>query len=252
MTHRAVMLRIGLSCAGLLLLIAALLGGLYLWRVPLAQALLDRELAALELPGARATVAEVELDRIRLRDLAAGLEREIEASELTLGFGFPEILRGRADKVELEGLTVRLDLRSGAALLGSLQAFAERMAARDRTATPSLPNVHIPYARVNALTPLGPASLTVDGSLTPHGASVLTAGFDLALVAPFLKLEAHLTAAGDAEGRMEVQLGIVGDSLDLPQRLILFLIKSLRTGTHVFWRIRARQILSCLVKRPMQ
>ena len=224
MTRRAVLFRIGLSCAGLLLLVVVLVSGLYLWRVPLAQALLDRELAALELPGARATVAEVELDRIRLRDLTAGLEREIEASELTLRFGFPEILRGRADKVELEGLTVRLDLRSGAAPLGSLQAFAERIAARDRAATPPLPaplpaplpTVHIPDARVNALTPLGPATLTVDGSLTPHGTSVPTAGFDLALVAPFLTLKARLTAAGDPERRLEAWLEIVGHSLDLP------------------------------------
>ena len=219
MTRRAVLLRIGLVYAALQLLFAVLAGGLYLWRVPLAQVLLDRELAALELPGGRATVAEVEIDRILLRDLTAGLEREIEARGLTLRFRFPEILRGQADKVELEGLAVRLDLRRGAAPLGSLQAFAERMAAQDRAATRPLPlpNIHIPYARVNALTLLGPANLIVDGSLTPHGAAVPTAGFDLALKAPFGTIKARLTAAGDPQLRMEAWLGIVGYSLDLPE-----------------------------------
>ena len=152
-------------------LLATLTGALVIWRVPMAQSLLDWSAKDLDIPGARVTVARISADRARAIDLAAGEGAELTVDGVEVAYDPRSLAKGRVDGIVIEGLTLTLDLRQGADPLGSLQPLLDRLgegeAGEDEAeALPeNLPNVQFRAGRVAAETPYGPASLAFDGTL---------------------------------------------------------------------------------------
>ncbi|MDZ3831379.1 MAG: YdbH domain-containing protein [Sphingopyxis sp.] len=164
--------------------VAALAGGLWLARAPLADNFIRNEMAGRDVP-ARYTIQKIGLRTQRLTDIAIGDPKRPDMTarvvEVTLGYGFggPYVAGIRADGVRLYGRFI-----DGRLSLGALDKF------RDPTSTD-------PFALPDLRVVLNDARARVD---TPWGAvaAVLNGGGNLrqdfigklALVAP------RITAAG--------------------------------------------------------
>lgn len=196
-----------------------------LWRVPLAQALLDRAIAELDIPGARATVQRLAVDRLRAVDLVAGERAELAIESVEIEFAIPELLRGRIDRLAVDGPTLRLDLRAGAAPFGSLQPLVDR-ARRDGGSDEAeplaggLPAVELNDARIAAETPYGPASLALDGAYGGRRAGDPTLRLDGRLSSDWARLDARLSATGDPQGSAEARIAISDGAVELPGDLL--------------------------------
>ena len=107
--------------------LTATLGALLIWRIPIAQSLLDWAAKDLEIPGARATVERIAADRVRVAELSAGDQAELTADSVEVGYDATDIAKGQIDRATIDGLTLHLDLREGTAPLGSLQPMLDRL-----------------------------------------------------------------------------------------------------------------------------
>jgi hypothetical protein len=206
--------------------LAVAIGALLIWRVPVAQSLLDRAVKELEIPGARATVERVAIDGVGLADLAAGDQAELSVDSIEIEFQIPDIARGEIDGVTIAGLTLNLDLREGAQPLGSLQPLIDRLrdsSPKDIDAEPLaalLPDVRFREGRLEAQTPYGPASIAFDGALSgsKQGDPVLRLQGDL--TSALASLTAELSASGDPQKKAEARLAISDGAIQLPDGLL--------------------------------
>jgi Dicarboxylate transport len=206
-------------------ILATVLGAGVIWRVPLAQSLLDWAARDLGVPDARATIEGITSDRLRAIDLAAGERSELTADSVEVDFHLPDIVRGQVDKVTVGGLTVNLDLREGAAPLGSLQPLVDRTGESGRTAAAEplaagLPDVELRDGRLQAETPFGPASVAFDGTLAGNqaGGPALTLAGQLS--SAWARLTAELSAKGDPQTSAEARLDLSDGTVDLPDDLL--------------------------------
>jgi hypothetical protein len=206
--------------------LAVAIGALLIWRVPIAQSLLDWAVKHLEIPGARATVERVAIDGVGVADLAAGDQAELSVDSIEIEFQTPDIAKGEIDGVDITGLTLNLDLREGAEPLGSLQPLIDRLrdsSPKDDDAEPLaaiLPDVRIRAGRIEAQTPYGPASIAFDGALSgsKEGDPVLRLQGDL--TSALASLTAELSASGDPRKKVEVRLAISDAAVELPDDLL--------------------------------
>ncbi len=209
-------------------LIAAALGAAAFWRVPLGQALIVRQLASLGVPEARVTVTEVTSARVSLSNLSAGEAGEITAGRLDVQYQLPGLLDGRVDRIEIQDFTLRLDLRDGATPFGSLQPLVDRLMAgesksegspqdRPQQDTAALPQIDLANGMIEATTPLGLATVALDGELGADQSGVLALALDLTASSPFGSLAGRLTASGDPQADLSGTFVITGGALSGPQ-----------------------------------
>jgi len=206
--------------------LAVAIGALLIWRVPIAQSLLDRAVKDLEIPGARATVERVAIDGVGVADLAAGDQAELSIDSVEIEFQTPDIARGEIGGIDIAGLTLNLDLREGAEPLGSLQPLIDRLrdsGPTDADAEPlpaNLPDVRFREGRIEAQTPYGPASIAFDGALSgsKEGDPALRLKGDL--TSAIASLTAELSASGDPQKKAEARLAISDGAVELPDDLL--------------------------------
>jgi hypothetical protein len=220
MARRAVLL-----VFALLALLSMLAAVAYVNRLSLAQTALLQHLETLGVPGAALTVTEIEADRVSLSDLSAGEAREIAAESVVVRYSLDELLRGRAERVEINGLSARLDLGEGAAPLGSLQPFIDELvraesapgAAGEAGPPVPLPQVWLSDARIEATTPLGVAALTLDGTLQEAEGGALDLDLDIGATSPLGNLTGRLMASGGPDTGLAGTFSLTGEALAAPQ-----------------------------------
>ncbi len=206
--------------------LTAAIGGLLIWRVPIAQSLVDWAAKDLEIPGVQATVVRIAADQVRMADLAAGDQAEFTVDSVEVDFRTPDIAKGEIDGITVVGLTLNLDLREGAEPFGSLQPLLDRL--RDNDASnagakrlpANLPDVQFSAGRIEAQTPYGPASIAFDGALTGNqeGNPVLKLQGDL--TSALARLTAELSVSGDPQKEAVARLAISAGAVELPDDLL--------------------------------
>ncbi len=213
----------------ILLTAAAILGGTVtagvIWRVPLAQLVLDWALKDLGIPGARVTVEHLSTDRFRAKNLAAGKEAEFTVESIDVDFHLPEVLRGLITKVAVDGLGLTLDLREGAMPLGSLQTFFERLREDDTgdgAAFPleALPAIEVRDGRIRAETPYGPANLALEGAFTRLRTVGPTLHITSDLDSDWARLNTDLSVTGDPRDAAQAHIAMADGAINLPDHLI--------------------------------
>ncbi len=200
---------------GLLILVLVLAAAAYVYRVPLAQTVLLRHLEGIGVPGVRLTVAEVEADGVALSDISAGEAGEISVKSVRVRYSLADLLEPRVERVEIEGLSLSLDLSEGAALFGSLQPFIDGFEPEPGSAP--LPQVRLSDARVNAATPLGPATLFLNGTLQEETSGRLVLDLDIDATGPLGDLKGRLKTSGGPETGFAGTLTFTGEGLVAPQ-----------------------------------
>ena len=200
---------------GLLILILVLAAAAYAYRVPLAQTVLLRHLERIGVPGARLTVAEVEADGVALSDISAGEAGEISVKSVRVRYNLAGLLERRAEGIEIEGLSLNLDLGEGAAPFGSLQSLIDGFEPEPDRAP--LPEVRLIDARVQATTPLGPAVLALDGALREEDSGSLVLDLDIGVDSRLGIVSSRLKARGGGGAGLAGTLTLTGEGLVAPQ-----------------------------------
>jgi len=196
-----------------------------IWRVPLAQLVLDWALKDLGIPGARATVERLSGDRFLAKDLAAGKDAEFTVESIEVDYLLPEVLRGLIAKVAVDGLSLTLDLRKGAVPLGSLQPFVERLREDDTgdgatLPKEALPEIEVQDGRIRVETPYGPAKLALEGAFTRPRTDGPTLHIMGDLDSDWARLNADLSATGDPRDAAQAHIAMSDGAINLPDHLI--------------------------------
>lgn len=208
--RRATRFLIGLAA---LLLVAA--AALVVFRLPLAETLIRRGLAAQGLSPVAVTVRQIGLDGARLTDIALGDGREVEIPDLRLAYSLGSLAAGRVERVDISNSRLRLDLTGRTPPLGSLQGFLQGLGGTGRAAGP-LPHARLRDARIEAVTPAGPVTLDLTGEVTPQAGGRIQAAFDLSLAAAFgARVAGRLTATGDPGAEIAGALAVSDGAVDL-------------------------------------
>lgn len=194
--------RVSLFVIAFMAIVFLAAGGLVVFRLPLAEILLRRGLAAQGLTSIEFAVAELGLYRARLTGVALGRGRELEVAELRLSYTPDSLLARRVEAVDITGLRMKLDLTGAAPPLGSLQAaLTPRDTPADAAPPLALPPVRVSDARIDAATPTGPVTAELSGEVAPQDGGRLRADFDLSLAAALgARVSGRLSAAGDLGG----------------------------------------------------
>jgi len=187
------------------------LAGLYLFRAAAVEALIVSELAARGVPLGSLSVTRVGLDELRIADLSLGANGELRARALHLSYEPAALLRGEIETVAVAGLILRLDLTGTAPPLGSLQAL---LAAKSDGGAPGpLPVIEFSDARIEAATPIGPITATLDGEAWSEDAGEIAGAFSFTLASGQGQLagafDLSRTAAGAMTGNLVVEDGVV-------------------------------------------
>ncbi|RDD63864.1 intermembrane phospholipid transport protein YdbH family protein [Ferruginivarius sediminum] len=145
-------------------LVAALATGGILWRTELAEAAARRWLAHQGFGQARLEVTALTLERVEVRGLDLGDDGP-SARSLTVMYQPSQVLAGRVERIDLDGLRLKLDLGSDRPL-GRLQdLLAGDTGQAEAAASPSLPEVYLQDAVVTAASPHGTVDVAFDGRL---------------------------------------------------------------------------------------
>jgi hypothetical protein len=187
---------------------------LYRARLPLAEALVRRIVAAGGVAGAELRVVEVGPRGALLQDVRVGAGPDLEIARLALRWSLLELVLGRVGEAAIGGLRARGRIGDdGGLTFGALDAAASRAAGASgdapagAPALPPLDGLVLHDALVELSTPQGVARLRADGraeigALGPDGALVLRAELGASRAA--LRLE--LGGAAN-ESRVTVQDG---------------------------------------------
>ncbi len=181
------------------------------FRLPLVAWLAEHQLAALGIPNASLTVERVGWREARIINVGAGLAGELRLAELVAGYRPMELLTGQLDRLAVKGLSLRLDLTGNRAALGTLQAPLDDLIGQPEETAASerrLPEITLAEVRVEALTPVGPATLAVDGRIEPRDGRTISTVLDLTLSGASGELTGQLSAERSADGRVAGDLGL--------------------------------------------
>ncbi len=158
------------------LLLLLLAGGLVLFRLEAATALLKQQLVARGVDHPQLQVTALDLDGATIETIRLGDKDELRIGRLAVAYSWRELGSGQLRDIAIEDAAVKLDLTGENPPLGSLQTLIETLApddqkdegsAGDSAATgPSLPPIRFTGGRIEALTPEGPLSLDTSGVLT--------------------------------------------------------------------------------------
>lgn len=136
-------------------------------RVVWAQQALDEALRRAAIPGAAATIAAVELDQLRIRDVTLGTEPIFRADEIVLEAPWPKLRAGRVADVTVREAELRVRLVAEAITLGSLEPWLAAPEDEPASGPPLIPvdRVVLEGVRIAVTGDLGPLGLDVDGEL---------------------------------------------------------------------------------------
>jgi len=206
--------------------LVAATAALVVWRVSVAQSLLDWAAKAFDIPSARITVERITADRARAIDLAAGERAELTVDAIEVAYGPLALAKGRVDEIVVEGLTLTLDLRQDASPLGSLQPLLERLGAEEPGAAEPkglpehLPDVRFRAGRLAAETPYGPAGIAFDGALDSDPEAGPRLRLQAELTSDMARLLADLSASGNPQEHAEAAIVISEGRVELPDGLL--------------------------------
>ena len=205
--------RIAISLLVILGLLGVAVVGLVIVRVPLLEAVLLRAAESSGVPAPGLTVETVGLTRIEIRDLRVGAEEEITARALTVAYAPDDLIDGRIDGVEVDGLTLRLDLTGNGPLLGSLQLL---LGGETGGAPPPLPPLGLRDATVRARTPLGEVVAELDGDIGPGVDRLAAADLTFRLEGAPGRLAGRLVLTAGADLDADGTLTVGDGALALP------------------------------------
>lgn len=184
----------------LALLVLLALASLALWmasqvRLTLAQRALDELLRRAAIPGAMARISSVELDGLRIRNLAAGTEPIFQAAELVIEMPWRQLREFRAASVTIRDAELRIHWDDDGLSFGSLDPWLESAAAA--SASNPAPRPEPPPIPVDRIT-LEHVTLAVGGDFAPLR---LGADGELRMVAVD-RIEADLQLVADRDGSL--------------------------------------------------
>ena len=213
-----------ISLAILGLIVTALLV-VAIFRLQLAETGLRYVLRLQRIPGANLTVSKIGFDETRIENFTVGDRGELRARTLILRYDAERALEGKLSAIEIDGLALQVDVTGEGPLLGSLQRLLpeKKNQGPDRGGTEppspkSLPKIPLDGltltdARIEALTPLGPAALQIEADLKQRDSDALEAEASLRLRSSFAELtaavEAAMTPAGTATAKAILSKGNV-------------------------------------------
>ena len=203
--------RLSLLAGGLLVLLVLAATGLYAFRTTLAEALLQRQVAAQGISPVHATVADIGLTGLRVEDVTLGPTLTIQ--NLSVTYRLSELLDGSVDSVVLEEPQLTLDLSGDGPLLGPLERLAS---GGPGGADTSIPAVEVVGGRLDAASPSGPLSLAIDGRLRPLAGREISLESTFRLESPFGVLAGSATGSGDPGGAFQGSLAIDQGTLAHP------------------------------------
>lgn len=157
----------------LLTLVALALATALLARAELLETAAKRWLASQGIPDAELTVAAVSVQQIKVTDLRLGASPDApRAARIAVGYDLSQLLHGRVERVEVDGIDLTVDLAADQPL-GPLHALLPAGGDADSAETAfalpdQLPSVALRNAAVTLLDGRETAELTFDGRLGPQ------------------------------------------------------------------------------------
>ena len=153
--------RLAVLLLALIAVLAACAGGAIVFRVELANAFLHWQFAARAI-GAEFRLTRLDPHDIEVRNVAFG---ELRVASVRLRYSFRDLLEGRIEAAEIDGLEMTVNLRGDGPPLGSLQRFA----AQEGGEALQWPALAFREAEVSFLVAGDTIRTTANGSLTPSG-----------------------------------------------------------------------------------
>ncbi len=169
--------------------------------------------AALDSRGIEAalTVETVDESHAVLTGVTIGADQTLRAERIVATYDIAAVQAGRIDTLELDGAVLRMRVDAGGASLGELDPLLE---GGGGDAVP-LPRIALREARLELDTPAGPATVALDGTLTPDERGGFAAAGSSRVQMPHLTLAADLKAEGTFTD-MEARLTITGGHASWP------------------------------------
>ena len=210
----------GLIVTALLLTVAVALALVFVFRAPLLEGLIARQLEALGAPDPRLRVSQASLDSLTIEDLKLGTADELTAERIEVHFAVlgdaPQVVQN----VRVERPVVRVDLRGEGPPLGSLQRLLEGDPEAEGP-PPALPTLEIVDGRAFVETPLGPVALDVDGLARSESEGEaegkMAAAFSYRAAGDPGRLRGGLRAELSPDGALSGRLGIDDGAIALTQ-----------------------------------
>ncbi len=198
------MRRLVILLAGLLVLLGGLASAAVLFRVPLAEAVIENRLAAYGLDSLRLQIASLGREQALVVAVTAGENDELQARSVAIRYDLARLFDGAPldalEEVVIEGLTLRLDLTGQGPPLGSLQELLAGDRDQAGDTLPKLPPVTLQDARIEAATPLGQIAATLEGMLGPTADGRITTSLALSAEGGPGQLEGTLYAEAGPDG----------------------------------------------------
>ena len=177
---------------------------LYLFRQPILDSLLDRQLSQLGVPHSL-SVEQVSLNGLVLRDLSLGEANELRSEKIQIGWTLQGLLSGELQTIEISGLQLSLDLSGEKLPLGSLQKLLE---GNGDSGNNKIPQVSLINSKLNLHTAFDDFTIRLDGNIK-QGSS------DEQLIAMVFEANAaqghakgNLDAALDSSGKLSGELNV--------------------------------------------
>ncbi len=195
------------------LLLGLALAALFVFRTAVVELVIADRLAARGVVVGALEVAEIGLGDMRIEGLRLGARDELAARELRIAYQPGDLVQGRIEQVSIEGLVLKLDLTGAAAPLGSLQALLDGEAG----APPGpLPAIVVTDGRIEAETPLGPATADLDGEAWSEAPGAIAAVLAFRLEGEPGRLQGAFDLTRAPDGTMTGNLVLEDGALALP------------------------------------
>lgn len=189
--------------------------GLYIFRIPLLTAILNHQLDKQGIPAHSLSVASVSFNHLLLRNLAVGTNRELQADHILITWHLPDLFAGKLPSVEISGLQVALDLRSGQPPLGSLQPLIPSTA--ENSDPLRLPTISLLDANIHLRSTLGDFVIALAGNVDQDQTGVQTAQLSAEITGPPGQAKSRLMATLGTQGDLQGKIIVSEGTLNLPE-----------------------------------
>ncbi|HID45907.1 MAG TPA: hypothetical protein EYP34_09145, partial [Chromatiaceae bacterium] len=183
--------------------------GLYLFRQPILDALIDNQLTQLGVPHSL-TVEQVSLNGLVLRNLSLGEKNELRSEEIHIGWTLKDLLKGKLQTIEISGLQLLLDLSGEKPLLGSLQKLIKD---EGESGDNNFTQISLINSKLKLHTGFDDFTVNLDGNIKQEssGAQLITMVFVADATQGRAKgnLEAILDNSGKISGVLNVSEGAI-------------------------------------------
>ncbi|MBA3755611.1 MAG: YdbH domain-containing protein [Nitrosomonas sp.] len=206
---------------GLLVLLSLIIFagiGLYTFRNPLLEMLINDRLRKQGFPLQSITVEEFSFNTLRLHDLAAGNNKELRVDKFLVTWQLSELLAGKPVSVEISGLQVTLDLSGEGPPLDSMQSM---------TSTPGK-SINIPWLPVLSLkdseirlhSAAGDVTVALSGGITQDRPGAQAIHLSAIASGSLGQAKSALSATLDMQGNIQGTITVADGMLNLPEAKI--------------------------------